>query len=119
MADDISISTGDVGITVQGEPVVLNERFIDLVAHDGEGEVVIGRVKAEFDFSQVPPELHCIVLSYLMGASQSWYVGSVIRGPLPPVIERRPTRKADVTPTPDVRWEPWWQAWMRKLWWGR
>ncbi len=119
MADDICISTDDVGITVQGKPVVLNERFIDLVAHDGEGEVVIGRVRAEFDCTQVPPELHCIVLSYLQGASQSWHVGSVFRGPLPPVIERRPAREAEVLPASDVRSMPWWQAWMRKLWWGR
>lgn len=110
MADDISISTENTGVTVQGKPLVLNERFIDLIAHDGEGKVVIGRVRAEFDFTRVPPELHAFVLTYLMGASQSWYVGSVLRGGPYEVIERRePPRKTP--PLPDVREQPWYARW--------
>ena len=101
---------------MQSRPVAVHESYIDLILRDGADDVVIGRVRAEFDYSQVPEEFRSMVLSTLASGGQSWMVGAVAQRHDYRVIERRPRPVRVATPV-DTGGAPeaWWEGFKRKM----
>lgn len=114
---DLVYTTDGPSCIVQRRPILVHESYIDLVLRDGSDDVVIGRVKAEFDFSQVPAEFHTMVLSSLLSGGQVWMVGAVARGHDYPAIERRSRESTKPVPHDSGPKDPsWWdlfQRWLR------
>lgn len=104
-ASTLSVTLDGPSLTVQGRTVVVVPAYIDLAFRDGNEDVIIGRVRAEFDFSQVPAEFHVLLLNHLARAGQIWAVGAIAQRRDYDTIERLPRVPALSPPTPV---QPWW-----------
>ena len=63
MSEPLNITlNGDRGLITNVPPVAVMPGYIELVFRYTDETHVIGRVKASFDFSELPPEFHAMVL---------------------------------------------------------
>lgn len=64
MSDNAEITFDDRGSAciVQAEPLVTSEKFYTFVVHKNK---VLGHIKATFDFSNLPNELHQLALQMI------------------------------------------------------
>jgi len=100
-------SEGSSGIVAQGEPVVVVPEFIRYV--DGQG--VVGTVKATFDCSGLPPELHAMFLDTIRGMGQQVHIGGVMHMYFPDRYAKPEPEKAEPVAKP----LPWWSL---RRWFG-
>lgn len=110
--DPLRLTTDGSSCVAQGRPVVVHPHYVALVLRDGDDDVVIGRVRAEFDLSEVPAEFHLMVLSSLRSGGQTWMVGAVATRHDYPVLDRWPRRRPEAArpaAAPASR-TPWWRA---------
>lgn len=104
----MSIQIADAGdmakITAHGKPLVRSEGHIEFVVEDAGDEVVLARISAEFDLSQVPPQFTGMALSLLQQQRSKVFVGAMLRGGEYPIIERRHRAKAPTIPPAPSWW---------------
>jgi len=90
---------------VLGAPLVVSDAHVDVVVV-AEENLVVGRVTAVFDLSQVPPEFHGRVVGALQHSYSLVYVRSLAAEDYP-IIERRehvPRRPATPAPVKPKSW---------------
>lgn len=97
-------------VTTHGDPRVRSYAHIEFVVEDGGDEVVLARINAEFDLSQVPPQFAEMALSMLQQQRSKVFVGAMLAGGEYDIIERR-HRERTPPPTPP---RPWWGQFVEK-----
>ena len=104
----MSVQIADAGdmdkITTQGKPLVRSDGHIEFVVEDAGDEVVLARISAEFDISQVPPQFAGMALSLLQQQRSKVFVGAMLRGGEYPIIERRHRERTPAVPPQASSW---------------